>query len=189
MDRRDALSIVSLIVGGSVVGAGNFLSGCKPKERKSIFGVLDNQQIKLLEEVAETILPGTTDAPGAKNVEIGKFMNSIVSDCYNEMEQQTFLQGLVQLNEKSEETYHAEFLGLNHDEKEALLLQLEEESRTYNQNLNAGQPVHYYSMIKQLSLWGYLSSELVGTKVLRHVPIPGRFEGCIPYQQGEKSFG
>jgi len=186
MDRREALSLVSLICGGTIVGAGSFLSGCQPKERKSIFGLLNKEEIKTLEDVAETILPKTTNAPGARDVEIGKFINSIVSECYSKTEQQSFIKGLVELNAVSEEKYGDEFLESSYEEKEELLLHLEDESRTYNRKQN--QPAHFYTMIKQLTIWGYLSSEQVGTKVLRHVPIPGRFEGCIPYQQGEKSY-
>jgi hypothetical protein len=37
----------------------------------------------------------------------------------------------------------------------------------------------YYSMVKQLTLWGYWTSE-VGTKhALRYVPVPGTYQGCI----------
>ena len=188
MDRREALSLVGFILGGTIVGSGNFLSGCKPKERKSIFGVLDNQQIRLLEEVAETILPKTPEAPGAKEVEIGKFINTIVSDCYNEEEQKIFLEGLSNLNAFSEQNLGNQFLDLNEKQKEELISLLEKEATAHNQNSKETRQVHYYSMIKQLTLWGYFSSEQVGTKVLRHVPIPGRFEGCIPYQQGEKTY-
>ncbi|MCK5281119.1 MAG: gluconate 2-dehydrogenase subunit 3 family protein, partial [Cyclobacteriaceae bacterium] len=49
-------------------------------------------------------------------------------------------------------------------------------------------PPHYYTMMKQLTIWGYLSSETVGTKVLRHLPIPGRYDGCLPYEKGEKAW-
>lgn len=188
MDRREALSIVSLICGSTIVGAGSFLSGCQPKERKSIFGLLNTEEIKILEDVAETILPKTKNAPGAKEVEIGKFINSIVSECYSKAEQESFINGLVELNDVSEEKYGDEFQELSNEQREALLLHLEEESRIYNQNRQQPHPVHFYTMIKQLTIWGYMSSEQVGTKVLRHVPIPGRFEGCIPYQQGEKSY-
>ncbi|NJM26773.1 MAG: gluconate 2-dehydrogenase subunit 3 family protein [Bacteroidia bacterium] len=43
------------------------------------------------------------------------------------------------------------------------------------------QEGHYFSLIKDLTLWGYFSSEVGCTQALRFNPIPGRFEGCIPY--------
>ena len=62
------------------------------------------------------------------------------------------------------------------------------QSKEFNKELIKGNPIHYYSMMKQLTVWGYLSSEKVGTQVLRHVPIPGRYEGCLPYEKGEKAY-
>lgn len=36
-------------------------------------------------------------------------------------------------------------------------------------------------MMKELTIWGYFTSEPGTTKALRYNPIPGRFDGCIPY--------
>jgi hypothetical protein len=188
MDRREALSIVGLIVGGSVVGAGNFLSSCTPKDHKSIFGILDKQQIKTIEEAAETILPKTKESPGAKDVEIGKFVNRFITDCYDTLEQKIFLDGIIKLNEKSVYSFSDDFTELKSGEKIELLLALETEVKTFYNHSENWDKNHYYSMMKQVTILGYLTSELVGTKVLNHVPIPGRFEGCIPYQDGDKGY-
>ena len=42
--------------------------------------------------------------------------------------------------------------------------------------------------MKQLTLWGYFTSKEGMTKALRYNPVPGRYEGCIDYKKGEKSF-
>ena len=188
MDRREALSMVSLILGGTIVGACNFLSGCKESEKKQVIGLLNKQELKLIEDLAETILPKTSSSPGAKEVEIGKFINTIVSDCYDEVEQNAFITGIKKLDEISILNYDEKFMRLNPVNKTALLLLLESESEIHNQNIIKGEPPHYYTMMKQLTIWGYLSSETVGTKVLRHLPIPGRYNGCLPYEKGEKSW-
>ena len=188
MDRREALSVVSMIFGGTVVGASVFLSGCKENPGKPIIGILNNKEQKLVEELAETVLPKSSDSPGAKDVDIGKFINSIVTDCYDSGEQLAFRDGIKKLDEISLEKYKDEFIKLKQENKQNLLLSLEKESKEFNKELNKGNPIHYYSMMKQLTVWGYLSSEKVGTQVLRHVPIPGRFEGCLPYEKGEKAY-
>jgi hypothetical protein len=41
-------------------------------------------------------------------------------------------------------------------------------------------------MIKELSLLGYFTSELGATEALRYNPIPGRYEGDIPYKKGDR---
>jgi hypothetical protein len=53
---------------------------------------------------------------------------------------------------------------------------------------NSEENPHFFTMIKQLTIWGYFSSEPGITKALRYNPIPGRYEGCVPYQDGEKAW-
>ena len=189
MDRREALAVVSMIFGGTiVVGASSFLEGCQPKQGKSIIGILNTQEIKLLEELAEFILPKTPSSPGAKDVEIGKFINSIVTDCYDSIEQLALQDGIKKLDEISIAKYKDGFIKLKQENKQNLLLLLEKESKEFNKELIKGNPIHYYSMMKQLTVWGYLSSKKVGTEVLRYIPIPGRYDGCVPYEKGEKAY-
>ena len=188
MDRREALSMVSLICGGTIVGASGFLAGCTENHQKSIMGLLDSSQQRLIEEFAEIILPKSVESPGAKDVEIGKFINSIVSDCYSELEQQAFLDGLIKLDEISEQSFGNTYLKLSVADKNELIQNLESEAKLFNQSRQSGNPPHYYSLMKQLTIWGYLSSEMVGTKVMRFTPIPGRYEGCLPYENGANAF-
>lgn len=188
MDRRDALSAVSLIVGGTIVGATNFLSGCTKSSEKSPLVLHSKEEFKLIEELAETILPKTTSSPGAKDVGIGEFIVTIVSDCYEKGEQKTILDGIINLDDISLRNYNDKFIHLSPSNKNELLLMLEEKSKTYNQNIIKGEAPHYYTMMKQLTIWGFLSSATVGTKILRHVPIPGRYDGCLPYEKGEKAW-
>src|SRR5436189_4070735 len=92
MDRREALSRVALIMGGTIIGAQAFLTGCKPTPNKE--GLFSPDDITLLDEVGETILPVTASSPGAKEAQIGQFMKTIVTDCYDENDQKTFTDGI-----------------------------------------------------------------------------------------------
>jgi hypothetical protein len=188
MNRRALISNLSLIIGGSIVGSGTFISGCKPGKKLNIFGVLDNDQQNFLTAVAEVILPKTPNAPGAADVEIGKFMNTIVSDCYTQEEQDAFLAGIPKIDELSDQAFGDDFMDLDVAHRKEVVSQMEDEAKAFNEVLPPGKAPHFYSMIKQLTIWGYLSSEQVGTDVLRHEPIPGRFDGCLPYKTGEKAF-
>jgi hypothetical protein len=69
-----------------------------------------------------------------------------------------------------------------------LLVSLEKEAKTYNEKKEKNTPVHYYTMMKQLTLWGFFSSETGMTKTLRHLPVPGRYDGAFPYTKGEKAW-
>ena len=47
MNRREALSRVALIMGGTVIGANIFLQGCKPADKKSAESLTDFRRTTL----------------------------------------------------------------------------------------------------------------------------------------------
>jgi hypothetical protein len=51
-----------------------------------------------------------------------------------------------------------------------------------------GDPPHYYTLIKQLTIWGYFSSKPGVTQALRHVPVPGKYDGNYDYKKGDRAF-
>jgi hypothetical protein len=53
---------------------------------------------------------------------------------------------------------------------------------------NAKPPAHYFRMMKELALLGFFTSEIGYTKVLRYTEVPGRFDPCLPYTQGEPAW-
>lgn len=188
MNRREALSSVALLLGGTIIGADVFLSGCK-NERK-ISDVLDfsPDNLAFLDEVGETILPKTASSPGAKDAKIGEFMKSIVTDCYEEKDQKIFAEGIGKLDGASNTKYGKGFMDLAANEKHDLLVALDTEAKTYQKNKKPEDPNHYFTQIKQLTIWGFFTSEPGATQALRYVAVPGKYEGCIPYKKGDKAW-
>lgn len=76
MNRREALGRVGLILGGTIIGAEFFISGCKPSSKK-VNELFDENNVALFDEIGETILPATS-TPGAKAAAIGNFMALMV---------------------------------------------------------------------------------------------------------------
>jgi hypothetical protein len=189
MNRRDALSRVALILGGTVLGAEAFLSGCTNTD-KNIGGAgtnFSNDDVSFLDEVAETILPAT-NTPGAKEAKVGEFMTRIVKDCYTEKDQKIFLEGMQKLNEASKKKNGHGFLDSSPQERHDLLVDLDKEQKEYMGKKKKEEPPHYFRMMKELTLWGYFTSEAGATKALRYVAVPGRYEGCVDYKKGEKAW-
>ena len=196
MERRELLKTIALLTGTAVVGGEIFLTGCKnPVTSKSAF---TPAMISLLDEVAETIIP-TTDTPGAKAAKTGAFMQIMIEDCYTKKEQDAFMKGIEELEKKCNTENGVSFTKLTPEKRLAFLQKLEREAKEYNENLKKEKeenektkkenpPPHYYSMMKQLTLWGFFSSETGMTETLRHVPVPGRFDGNVPYIEGEKAW-
>jgi hypothetical protein len=189
MNRREALSSVALLLGGTIIGAEVFLSGCTNADKKIGSAGLNfsPDDISFLDEVGETIIPAT-DTPGAKEARIGEFMHTIVRDCYNEREQQIFVDGISKLNDASKQKNGKSFLESNPAERKSLLIDLDKEQKEYTTKKKPEDPAHYFRMMKELTIWGYFTSEPGATKALRYVAVPGRYDGCIPYKKGDKAW-
>jgi hypothetical protein len=202
MERRELLKLIAVLTGGVVIGSEVFLTGCTsgPKTEAGFSAA----NISMLDEVGETIIP-TTNTPGAKATKIGEFMRIIVTDCYTESEQEAFTKGLKQLEEASEKTYDRSFVSITPEERHKLLLTLEAEARDFNKKRDdddklkreqaksdkkkfVGSPSHYYTMMKQLTLWGYFSSEIGAKQALRYLPIPGKYDGNYAYAKGDRAW-
>jgi hypothetical protein len=197
MNRRDALARVALIMGGTLIGGEYFLSGCsspaEEKDKRAAVGVkkekpfLSPDQVAYLNEVGETILP-TTKTPGAKAADVGSFMAVMVKDCYKPADQQIFLKGLTQLEQASQQKYKKGFLACDAPQRTALLTALDAEQKQYSKTKTLEAPNHYFRMLKELTLLGYFTSEVGSTKALRYLPVPGKYDGCVPYQKGDRAW-
>lgn len=210
MDRRELLKMIAIVTGGTVIGADVFLSGCTNADKPATG--FSKSTIELLDEIGETIIPAT-NTPGAKAAQVGSFMQSIVSDCYTPRQQAVFMEGISKIDEASKTMHKTSFLKLTPEQRHSLLVSLEKEAKdadelTKNNNKQRREiheqtnaklawkeqkefeedPIHYYTMMKQLTLWGYFSSKPGVTQALRHVPVPGKYDGALPYKKGDKAF-
>lgn len=187
MNRRDALSRVALLFGGSIIGAEAFLSGCKTATKYGASMNFTPDDIAYLNEIAETILPAT-NTPGAKEAKVGEFMTVMVKDCYEEKDQKIFMEGMGKLDEACQKKNSKSFMESSPAERHDFLVALDKEAKDYQKSKKADDPSHYFTMMKQLTLTGYFTSEPGATKALRYVAVPGRYEGCIPYKKGDKAW-
>ncbi len=183
MNRRDLLKFITAATGTALIGGSGLLAGCATRDAQPGYTFTDTK-IALLDEIAETILP-RTDTPGAKDAEVGKFMSVYVNDCYTPDEQATFHQGLAEFEKNCLIEFQRDFTALTTHEREDLLNRLDQQARA---QVDAGGPPHYFTMVKQLTLFGFFTSEVGGTQVQRHVAIPGRFDGCMPYKPGDRAW-
>jgi hypothetical protein len=207
MERREAVKYISILLGGAVIGADAFLSGCKTKTTNNI-AELTADDIAYLNEVGETILPRTT-TPGAKDAKVGEFMQVMVRDCYEEADQKAFLEGLDKLNEASNKKFNNDFMSITPEQRTQLLTEIDREAKEYQKKVSdfnnkenqkekeetgkgnrnyqkQHMAPHYFTMLKQLTLLGYFTSEPGMTQAVRYLPVPGRYEGCVPYKKGDK---
>ncbi len=196
MNRRDALARVALLMGGAVIGGDYFLTGCSSDKHQAQTNATANgkpkdllniEQMAYLTEVADTILPATK-TPGAKAANVGAFMGVMVRDCYDPKDQQIFTKGLTELEAASQKMNGKGFLASTPAQRTALLTALDTEQKNYSKTKTPEQPNHYFRMVKELTLLGFFTSEVGATQVLRYLPVPGKYDGNVPYKKGDRAW-
>ncbi|HEX4877082.1 MAG TPA: gluconate 2-dehydrogenase subunit 3 family protein [Chitinophagaceae bacterium] len=210
MDRRELLKMIGLATGSVVIGGELFLTGCKISDKPAAGFTADT--IALLDEVGEIIIPAT-NTPGAKAAKVGEFMKVMVTDCYTGKQQTAFMNGLKSLQEACKKVTGKSFLNCTPAQRHDFLVGLEKEAKEYNKKRDdtdkirkeehdkansklpwnqqkefENSPSHYYTMMKQLTLLGFFTSKTGMTETLRHLPVPGKYNGAMPYIKGEKAW-
>lgn len=210
MNRRELIRMVALATGGVVVGAEVMLTGCNIGSKSEAGFSAAN--IAMLDEVGETIIPAT-NTPGAKAAQIGAFMKTMVTDTYTQTEQDAFMKGLDGLEDACKKATGKTFMEATPQQRKDFLLTLEKEAKAHNDknkdvdksrreeyvktNVKAPSkdqkefdpsPNHYYTMMKQLTLLGFFTSKTGMTETLRHIPVPGKYNGELAYNKGDKAW-
>lgn len=210
LKRRDALQRVALMMGG-VVSAPTMiaiLNGCKASgdaTSGAAFSLTKDLQA-LVSEIAEVIIP-KTDTPGAKDAGVGPFIEMMLKDCYTEAQQQHFLKGLEDVEAESKKLGSG-FIALAADKKIQVIATMRDKAKAEtestkkeakqvdtesgltkeNTSKKVEPPVPFFNLMKELTVFGFFTSEPGATKTLDFVPIPGRYEGCIKMEPGQKAY-
>jgi hypothetical protein len=147
IDRREAIKRVSFLLGGvSLVGGSALLTACERKgseeqraaATKGGVGQFTAQDVAFLDEVADTILP-ETKTPGAKAAKTGAFMALMVTDTYDDKQQQIFRDGMRKLDDASRKMNNAPFMSATPQQRLALLESVDKEAKSYSDAVDAAR--------------------------------------------------
>jgi hypothetical protein len=201
MDRRDLLKMIMATTGVALVG-GNALAYEMTSQVPLSNTIFTPDDVILFNEIAEVVLP-RTDTPGAKDANVGLMALILANDCYTKRERDTLVKGLKSLNEQSQKDYSSPYLLLNAQQKTVFVTQLDIDAKAYNNKQDihylSVTPYdrnskddkllpHYFTLIKQLTLFSFFTSKEGATKVLRYEAIPGKYNGDLPYKKGDKAW-
>jgi hypothetical protein len=191
IDRRDAIKRVTALLGGAaLIGGTSLIAACSKERdtgRAAGIGQFSTTDIAWLDEVADTILP-TTATPGAKAAAVGAFMALMVTDTYDEKDQQIFRAGMTQLEDACKSVNTVGFMDATPAQRLTLLEGVDKQAKDYQDAKKGEDPNHYFRMVKELTLLGYFTSEIGYTQAMRYQESPGRFDPCLPYTPGEKTW-
>lgn len=186
IDRREALRRTALLLGGAISAPtlAAFLAGCEAPpvaEKGWKPAALTDEQGAMVATIAEQIIPAT-NTPGARAAGVHRFIDKMLAEYYQPAERDAFLAGLADVDRRARETKGKSFLRLSAADQHDVLASLDAEAyrRTSPRAVAAPTPPPFFRTMKELTLLGYYTSQVGATVELRHAPVPGRFEGCIP---------
>lgn len=186
IDRKEALKRTALLIGGAVFAPNvlGVLQGCTAQPgvdwEPELFS---NEQARLTSSLADVIIP-KDEYPSASEAGVPAFIESMINDVYTEEQRNEFLDGLDAFAEKSRLELGGEYYESSEEDRYQL---------TYNENqdlleLEREEDVPFFLRFKELTILGYFTSEVGATEVLRYEPVPGVYNGCIPFEQVGKTW-
>jgi hypothetical protein len=147
---------------------------------------LDPHQNATVLTISELIIP-QTDTPGAKAARVNEFIDLIVADWYDQQEKSAFLTGLADVDRRSQDLFSKDFVDCSGKQQIQILNDLDEDSGVkseptlrYRARNAVPEEKPFFSMIKQLTLIGYYTSEIGFVQELHEEIIPARHAGCAP---------
>ncbi|MEX2346427.1 MAG: gluconate 2-dehydrogenase subunit 3 family protein [Balneolaceae bacterium] len=181
IDRKEAIKRTGMLMGGVIFGPSilGVLKGCTATPGVDWNPTLfSNRQAQLVTSLADVILP-EDDTPSASQAGVPAFIESMVKEVYNDEQRETFLRGLDRFGEESTAELEADFFESPAGDMFDYVFNL-------NENALQGGPLEgetpFILMFKELTMLGYFTSEVGATQVLRYEAVPGRYDGCIPFE-------
>jgi gluconate 2-dehydrogenase gamma chain len=198
MNRRDAIQRTAMVLGYAITGSAltGVLNGCKASPELTFQPVFfTNDQASLIGEVAEIIIPKTA-TPGAKDVGVPGFIDSMLKAVYTKEEQDAFITGLTEFDADAEKTLGSKFIDCSPDEQKAHFKKHHDAAISQNTgggssgwwNTGGGNDRPFVLKMKELTLLGFFTSEAGATEVLQYNQVPGPYQGCVPLETVGKTW-
>ncbi|MDY6945664.1 MAG: gluconate 2-dehydrogenase subunit 3 family protein [Pseudomonadota bacterium] len=189
MNRRQILQRVACLMGGAVSAPAvlGLLNGCAPKQQEASWQpvLLTREQGALVAAIVEVIIP-RTDTPGAIDVGVPAFIDTMLKDVYTQEDRDRYLTGLKAFDDAARTMHGKAFVDLSQSQQTELVKQVHDEAVAVELAYDprpATLKRPFILMTKELTLLGFFCSEPGATQVLQYVAVPGGFQACIPVAQ------
>lgn len=179
MDRKEAIKRTAAMMGGvifapSILGV---LNGCTATGDSWEPVLFDRIQVQLTKALSDTIIP-ETDTPGADKAGVPGFIEKMVNEAYSEEQKTAFLEDLNNFNSACKNATGKSFYNLSTQEKLSYATEMNRDALSYGYTTTP----HFFLQFKELTMIGYFTSEIGATQVLRYEPVPGFYNGCLPFE-------
>ena len=185
MNRREAFKRTALALGYTISAPTVTLlfNKCKGKTTPlapTVF--LSEAQARLVDEISECLLP-KTDTPGAKDIQVFRFVDLMLKQVLDVEEQSKFTSGLESFDEQCQQEQGQSFTDCSKEQQNEFM---QSWINSFAEDPDNSHASEFFKQFKKLALLAYFTSEEVGENVLGYNPIPGNYEGCLPLEEEQK---
>lgn len=201
MNRREFLQCAAILVSGASASQLGFSLteeqrvhlASAPNFNTGEVDYFSDAQRKIVAAMCEVIIP-RTDTPGAIDAGVPRFIELMAANWLNEEERSIFSAGLQHMESLVPQEYGKPFDRLPADKQLQIMEALEEaaEDSPWYEFANVQREfisdAPFICQLKELTIWGFFTSEVGGKQVLRHNPMPMYFDGHLPLGPDESTW-
>jgi glucoside 3-dehydrogenase (cytochrome c) hitch-hiker subunit len=193
LNRREFMQCAAILVSGASASQLGFalsqeqqvFLAAQPNFNTREVDYLSVEQRKIVAAMAEAIIP-RTDTPGAIDAGVPAFLELMMAGWLNDEEKAIFTAGLEDLENRVPREFGQAFYELD-DKQQVKILEALEEDASDSSWYDLTSVLEGYSsdapficQFKELTVFGFFTSEAGSTQVLRHNPMPMKFDGEYP---------
>lgn len=180
INRKEALKRVSYLLGGTISAPTvlGFLSGCTAST--ALPKNFNPDQIQFLSQVSDVIIPAT-DTPSASEIGVPKFMDDMIFTIWENDDRQYFLDSMSEFQQKAEHDLGKPFIEASEQQQTDYINK--EHDAVFGGDVDWDAPRPFIWMMKEQTIAGYFSSEEGMTQVLQYAMVPGRWDGCLTFEE------
>jgi glucoside 3-dehydrogenase (cytochrome c) hitch-hiker subunit len=191
MQRREALRLLASAAALPLISPDAFSMFQAVHEQlpaQPALKTLNPHQDATVTTIAELIIP-QTNTPGARAARVNEFIDLILTEWYGEEQKTAFLSGVAELDARTRDLFGKDFVDCAEKQQVEMLRVLDDEvgAEHAEQSRSRGReyPVdkNFFSMIKELTLVGYFTSQIGFEQELHGEIIPSWHAGCVPLEE------
>lgn len=169
MDRRKAIKNLAL-VSGALITLPQWMVSCGVSDttvHQTSFSIAEQ---KILASITDTIIPAGNSI-GALSVEVDKFLQKLIDDCYEKDVQDNVKAQLKALEESAKAVHKKSFADCTQAQREQVLLKLSISENKAEKD--------FFNLMKSETIRGFNTSQKIMTEYLGYKIAPGYYYGCV----------
>ena len=189
MNRRNLLKKVGLGIGTLAVTplTVSLFQSCKNDLNwNPVF--FKKESINFLSELADLIIPSSKEIPGAKELDLLKFVDIYISQVLNNEEQKTFNNSFESFKSECLKKTKLKKIDLNSITELLDFYLVKNKSKHdiwINNFMNTGESLSYIFLnsFRKLLINAFKTNQYIGENILVFRPVPGEQKGCVDLQE------